>query len=106
MTVAQTSIQAYKEHQAAGKVGKQSQYILDTMMPGRTYSRRELAIASGLELSSVCGRVNELLQIGLVSEASPRRCTVTGKTVSPVVRTQQITLDHFTTPPSVVNITT
>lgn len=86
MTVASTSIAAYREHQAAGKIGLQAQKILDTMLAGKDYSRRELAAKAGLELSSVCGRVNEMLGIGLIEEGPPRKCKVTGKTVRPVSR--------------------
>lgn len=86
MTVASTSIAAYREHQAAGKIGLQAQKILDTMLAGKDYSRRELAALAGLELSSVCGRVNEMLGIGLIEEGPPRKCKVTGKTVRPVSR--------------------
>jgi hypothetical protein len=86
MTVAQTSINAYKEHQATGKVGAQAQAILDFMQEGDNYSRRELAVLTGLELSSICGRVNELLEVGLLVEGTKRKCMVTKKTVSPVIK--------------------
>lgn len=86
MTVAETSIAAYHEHRDSGKVGKQAQTILDRMRPGWGYSRRELAMVTGLELSSICGRVNELLKIGMLEEQHPRKCGVTGKTVVPIVK--------------------
>ena len=86
MSVAQTSINAYKEHRAAGKVGQQAQSILDSMDSGFGYSRRELAKKTGLELSSVCGRVNELLSLGLLVEGEKRRCLITNKTIAPVVK--------------------
>jgi hypothetical protein len=86
MTVAQTSISAYKEHIATGRVGTQAQAILDFMNPGESYSRRELHVLTGLELSSICGRVNELLAIGLLVEGSKRKCRVTKKTISPVMK--------------------
>lgn len=87
MSVAQTSINAYKEHQAQGKVGTQAMRIFDAMAFGKDYSRRELVGLTGLELSSVCGRVNEMVQIGMLREVMPRKCKVTGKTVKPVVKT-------------------
>ena len=86
MTVAQTSIQAYREHKAQGLCGKQAQSILDFMHPGMGYSRRELARKMGLDLSSVCGRVNELLELGMLKEGSKRRCTITHKTIIPVFK--------------------
>ena len=86
MSVAFTSIDAYKEHKAQGKVGTQAQHILDFLAFGKDYSRREIAGLTGLELSSVCGRVNELLEIGALKEVMPRKCKVTGKTIKPVVK--------------------
>ena len=68
MSVSTTSREAYKEHRDTGKLGMQAQRILTAMIDGQGYSRRELARAMGLELSSVCGRVNELLQAGLLVE--------------------------------------
>lgn len=86
MTVAETSIRAYHEHRDTGKLGKQAQHILNSMYFGESYSRRELAKESGLELSSVCGRVNELLAVDLVREAPPRKCSITGKMIKPVFK--------------------
>jgi hypothetical protein len=86
MSVATTSREAYKEHRATGKVGAQAQKILDKMQPGVEYSRRELVELTGLELSSICGRVNELLGSGLIQEGKTRPCRVTGKSVHPVYR--------------------
>jgi hypothetical protein len=84
MTVSDTSIKAYKEHQEEGKVGKQAQFILSNMKYPFDYSRRELSQMFNLELSSVCGRVNELLQIGLLEEMPARQCKITKKTIHPV----------------------
>ena len=86
MTVAETSIIAYKEHKAAGKVGSQAMSIFDAMDFHKDYSRRELVAVTGLELSSVCGRVNEMLQVGMLKEVSQRKCKITGKTIKPVVK--------------------
>lgn len=86
MTVAMTSIFAYKEHQETGKLGNQARSILHKMDLNKEYSRREIVQLTGLELSSVCGRVNEMLQAGVLKEVSQRKCSVTGKTVKPVVK--------------------
>jgi len=88
MTVADTSIAAYREHSDSGKLGSQAQHILDCMRPGWDYSRRELIAVTGLELSSICGRVNELLAVGLLQETAPRKCGITGKRITPVVKVQ------------------
>jgi hypothetical protein len=86
IVIAETSVIAYKEHKAAGKVGSQAMTIFDAMGFSKDYSRRELVALTGLELSSICGRVNEMLQIGMLKEVNHRKCKVTGKTVKPVVK--------------------
>lgn len=88
MTVADTSIIAYKEHKALGKVGKQAQALFDYMDFGIEYSRKELARSTGMELSSVCGRVNEMLEVGMLKEGDKRKCKITGKLISPVYKYQ------------------
>jgi hypothetical protein len=82
--IADTSVTAYHEHRDTGKLSRQANTILSQMRSDTDYSRRELARHTGLELSSVCGRVNELLAIGLLEELASRRCSITGKTVHPV----------------------
>jgi hypothetical protein len=86
MTVADTSIEAYHEHRDSGRLGAQHLHILDQMRPGWGYSRRELMLITGLELSSICGRVNELVKLGMLQEQSPRKCGITGRRVVPVIK--------------------
>ena len=86
MSVAQTSIEAYHNHQKEGKVGHQAIQILTMMELCKDYSRRELAAISGIDLSSICGRVNELLQLGMLKEGPKRKCKATGKTINPVFK--------------------
>lgn len=86
MSVAITSMFAYQEHKESGKMGKQARSILHKMDLNKDYSRREIVELTGLELSSVCGRINELLQIGVLKEVSQRKCKITGKTIKPVVK--------------------
>lgn len=84
MSVAATSIVNYHAHRDSGRAGTQAGTLLALMAPGRMYSRSELADAAGMRLSSVCGRVNELLALGLLVEGRARPCLVTGRTVTPV----------------------
>ena len=84
MTVAATSRRAYLEHEAAGKLSEQQLAILNAMEPGQGYSRSELAEMTGIRLSSVCGRVNEMLQVGILTVQATRRCSVTRRTINPV----------------------
>lgn len=84
MSVAATSISAYHDHRDSGALGKQCRQLLGSMRWTIEYTRSELAIASGLRLSSVCGRVNELMDAGYLVEGPVRPCRVTGKRVSTV----------------------
>jgi hypothetical protein len=84
MTVADTSIEAYKEHKETGKLGRQAATLLEKMVYGKDYSRKELSKATGFELSAICGRVNELLAMGLLEELEPRKCNITGKKIHPI----------------------
>jgi hypothetical protein len=86
MPVTDTSIQAYHEHRSEGKVNTQANSIYRSMQVGKDYSRRELVAITLIELSSVCGRVNELLQLGLLKEGKKRKCRITGKTIIPVYK--------------------
>ncbi len=90
--IADTSIEAYREHKDSGKVGAQASAILNVMKPDEDYSRKELARITGYELASVCGRVNEMLSIGLIDELPSRKCKITGKNIHPVkLKAQHVT---------------
>lgn len=92
MTVASTSIAAYVEHKDTGKLGRQASAILERMSPTKDYSRKELARLTGFELSAICGRVNELLAVGMLEELASRKCSITGKNIHPVkLRTHYVT---------------
>lgn len=84
MPVAETSRNAYREHQAAGHVTSSQNAVLSAMQHGRDYSLSELAKMTGIEKSSVSGRINELKNSGKVVESRKRACHVTGKTVNAV----------------------
>ena len=83
--IAITSRIARREHEEAGKVGKQAREILAFMLRRRSdWSRSELSEELGMRLSSVCGRVNELMGAGKLAHATMRECRVTGRKVNPV----------------------
>lgn len=83
---ASTSIENYHEHRRSGALGAQAQAILDFLAkhPNKNWSRSEIERATGIRLSSVCGRINELLKEELITERPERACGVTGKTIRPV----------------------
>lgn len=87
--VRDTSIDAYVEHKATGHVTSSQQAVLNAMRHGRDYSLSELSAMTGIEKSSVSGRINELKKSGQVIESRKRACRVTGKTVTAVRKAVQ-----------------
>lgn len=77
--VRDTSLEAYVEHAETGKLSEQQQTIMYFMrFKPDGVTRNELATGSTMRLSSVCGRVNELIKKGLLEDGPRRRCTITG----------------------------
>lgn len=85
MSVSQTSIENYHLHRNAGDLGRQCKVLLSFMVAGKDYSRAELAQLTGVRLSSVCGRVNEMIGTAL-AEGPTRACRITGRRVGTVIR--------------------
>lgn len=79
--IRETSRAAYQDLRESGRVTSSQQAILSAMRPGRDYSLSELAAMTGIEKSSVSGRINELLASGQVVISRMRACKITGKTV-------------------------
>lgn len=86
MAARDTSVEAYIDHERSGELSRQQQELLKAFQRGRDYSRAELAMATGIRLSAVCGRVHELMKIGRLIESPVRPCKVTGRTVHPVFK--------------------
>lgn len=80
------SIEAYHDHIDSGKAGKQWMALygrLQATRPGLT--RNELSYVTGIPITSVCGRVKEMLGAGIICEAPRRTCRVTKNTARPVM---------------------
>ena len=88
MPVADTSLIAYDKIISTQKMSRQQIAIIDWVERiGNKFSgitRSELSEASGIRLSSVCGRVNELVAIGKLEELPRRPCRVTKSSAHPV----------------------
>ena len=84
--IAATSIVNYQQHKTSGKLGKQSSVILQLFKdnPYRDFSRAEVSELLSIRLSSVCGRINELMDQNYLHPEPQRKCKITNKTVSPV----------------------
>lgn len=81
--VTQTSIRSYDALKASGFKGQHAA-IVSHMERGQIYSRRQLAVMTGLETSAVAGRTNELISDGLLTVCGHIRCPITGRTVEAV----------------------
>lgn len=83
--VAETSLMAY--HAMAPRDLSASQArVMAAVHPGQSYSRAEIAQATGMPLQSVCGRVNELIAAKRLEHGPQRQCSITKKTINPVRR--------------------
>lgn len=94
MPVRDTSLDAYVEHGDSGQLGRQQWFLMMWFhRTGKQYTRRELAEETGMLLSSICGRVNELIELGYLEDAPRRPCQVTGKSAHVVrVKPRQLSL--------------
>lgn len=73
-----TSIEAYRSHAAKPRqIAKVYEYI--KKFPKCT--RRQIAKATGYDVSAVAGRVNELLSVEAIEECGRVTCPITGKSV-------------------------
>ena len=90
MPVADTSLEAYDRIVATRAMSRQQKIIMDwfysklpqSMVLG--FTRGEIAEWTGLRLSSVCGRVNELICMGILEELPRRICSASGGPAHPV----------------------
>lgn len=93
--IADTSRDNYREHRDSGKLGEQQRKLMVWFhVEQGEHTRSEIALATGMRLSSVCGRINELIALGYLTEAARRPCMVTGKSAHPVkIPPRQIPLE-------------
>ena len=81
-----TSLEAYQKINDDGTVGQQAEDILTFLkFKGIPMTNKEIQKSTGLEISSVSGRVNDLKKRGLVEVVGKRPCGVTGNTASIVL---------------------
>ena len=92
MTVALTSLEAYKEAVINGTVKTQRdkifRWLVANTSKGKSFTRNEIAEYNSMRLSGVCGRIRQLIDDGFIIEADerPDRFTqVRSKTVAVVV---------------------
>lgn len=76
--VAETSLQAFHSLRSEGKIAPQESRVLAAIEARGAMTREEIADATGLRLSAVCGRVNSLV--------ADRRLVERGTRMNPVTR--------------------
>lgn len=79
--MADTSLEAYDALKSSKALGKKQQQILDVMHLSRAYTRRELSRLANMEMSSVAGRVNELIFMRYIEVVGRKECSITHKLV-------------------------
>ena len=79
-----TSRIAYKKLIDSGKQDQQKQHIIKLLLTESPLSRREISKATNIEIGSISGRVNELMKLGVLEEATMRRCMFSKKLIRPV----------------------
>lgn len=78
--VTETSLRAYRGMSTADLTAKQRQ-VVDAMRPGNLYTRRELETLANMRTGSVCGRVNELIELGRIDVCGEKFCRESGRQV-------------------------
>ncbi|CAB3779290.1 hypothetical protein LMG28688_00792 [Paraburkholderia caffeinitolerans] len=84
--IASTSVDSLIAHKESGKAAGQRLAILNHLRadPSRAMSRNEIARHFDMPIQSVCGRVGELKDDGLVVEDLPKLDAGTDRMVKPV----------------------
>lgn len=68
--MADTSVAAYRVADSSGHLSRTEQIVYDTLTSFGRLTRHQLAAATGLPLSSVCGRVKALIDKGQVRDVT------------------------------------
>jgi len=77
--IRQTSLSAYRDIQFDGTENTQISIIYREITKYNGITRNELSRKLGITINAVCGRVNKLIEVGLVFEEGKRADKVTGK---------------------------
>jgi len=81
MSVRPTSIRAYNEIKADGTLSFQEQLIFSYIERNPKKTRKQIARALEIDVSSVAARANKLLEKRLITDATKGKCPLSGKTV-------------------------
>jgi len=82
----ETSLLQYLKMKDSGHLGRQQRRILNSMIPGVTYTRLELSQETRIPINAVCGRVYEMMEAGALKYNGRIRCSVSGNHVEGIMR--------------------
>lgn len=81
MVMRMTSLNAFNEISSNGVLGLQEQLVLDCIRENPKFTRKQVARYLDLDVSSVSGRVNGLMNKNLVTDSKKGKCPISGKVV-------------------------
>lgn len=81
--VRESSLDAYFDVKQTSTLQDQQRKIINVMIPGKVYTRRELAVLSGIETSTVSARVNAMLNT-VVEVIGKKKDSITHKNVEAI----------------------
>ena len=84
--VSTTSADTYHALRRDGSLTRQQTRIMAVIEHGTDYSGREIACMTGLDTSTVAGRLFDLCAAGVLETAPKRLCSYSQKMVEPVRR--------------------
>ncbi len=79
--VKETSLMAYQEHKASGKALSQRLQIFEFIKANQPCTRKQIELGLGIGINAVCGRVNKLLEMGMIEVAFKDKDPVTDRLV-------------------------
>lgn len=82
--VTNSSLDSFFDLKKSSTLQDQQRKIINVMIPGKVYTRRELAVLSGIETSTVSARVNAMLDT-VVEVIGKKKDALTGKNVEALV---------------------
>ena len=80
-----TSKLAYREIQEDGTSTNQKDTILRAVEMNGS-SLKEISEVTGIEINAVSGRVNDLKKEGRLEHTAKRKCSITGRLITPVTK--------------------
>jgi len=79
--IKETSFLAYQEHKTTGKALSQRVQIYEFIKANQPVTRKQIEVNLGIGINAVCGRVNKLIEMGMLEIAFKDSCPITGKCV-------------------------